>query len=701
MCLYCGSLKSAKSVRRFLATTDKDARVTDEFAEKASVLKVVDLDAVDELMKPNSGTLGFLPRAAIEDHLQKEWVLGAKTPDGRLVGYLMYAANRDRLRIAHLCVSETHRGQGIARMLLGALKASATTQKIITLRCRNDFPANEMWRKLGFVPIAESPGRSKEGHLLTLWRLPLARLDQLELFRANLSDDVLDAVINSQIFFDFDRPDCAVTQPSKALVSDLFVDSVSLWYTDELLSEIGRNPCASDREEARTRLSQFSEVRHDPLLVESFAAKLSKMFPGHSTNQQSDIMPLAKTAASEIDIFVTRDRQLLNKAAQIDEAVNVRVLSPTGLIIELRELSEKQPHKPDYVSGLGLSWRRLTPGELMTFPFDRFLDQGERLGELETKVNTVLSDTPATEIEVLWSRDEPVAMLGLVVEPSRTLTVSLCRVAKAFRTSPLGSFPILDAINRAVAKGFEVLTVEESAISLEQSPNLSEMGFTRCTGGFIRFCFTRFQERESVLAEIRRLAPDCAVNYENMSGLDLERSCSPLISDAAQNYFLIPIKPGFARNLVDRHLSSSDMFGGDPDVLLRWRNVYYRASTRHKMLTAPGRILWYVSGSSGEIAAVSHLENVVLETPKELFRKFKRYGTFEWRNLYDLCGGDISKNVMALLFSHTFPLRRRVPLDEVREVFGQDDVGLTLQSPSKIEPGTFLKLFSLGFPELT
>ena len=352
--------------------------MTEEFAAKISVLTIADLDAVDELMKRFSSTLGFLPRAALEDYLQKASVLGAKDRDGRLVGYLMYAANRDRFRIAHLCVSEASRGQGVARRLLEALKSSASTQKIITLRCRNDYSADGMWPTLGFVPIGESPGRSKEGYLLTLWRLQLARHDQLELFRANMSDDVLDAVFDAQIFFDFDRPDSEVTQPSKALISDHFVDLVNLWFTDELLSEMRRNPNASEREEARTRLSQFLEVKHDPLLVESFAAKLKQFLPNQNTNQQSDILHLAKTAASEIDIFVTRDRLLLKKAAQINGVVNVRVLSPTGLIIKLRELSETQPYTPDHVSGLGLSWRRLAPEELLTFPFDRFLNPEER-----------------------------------------------------------------------------------------------------------------------------------------------------------------------------------------------------------------------------------------------------------------------------------------------------------------------------------
>ena len=668
-------------------------------ATTISVLTIADLDAVDELMKRYGSTLGFLPRAALKDYLQKEGVLGAKAQDGRLVGYLMYAANRDRIRITQLCVSEALRGRGVARQLLEALKASAGTQKVITLRCRNDFLAHGMWPILGFVPIGESPGRSKEGHLLTLWRLQLARHDQLELFRANMSDDVLDAVIDAQIFFDFDRPDSAVTRPSKALISDLFVDSVNLWFTDELLSEINRSSNASERKEERTRARQFFEVKHHPVLVDSLVVKLKQILPSRKANQLSDIMHLAKTAASEIDIFVTRDRVLLNKTSQIDEAVNVRVLSPTGLVVKLRELSETQPYEPDYVSGPGLSWRRLTSEELLSFPFDRFLQHGERPRELQTKVDSLLSDTSMAEVEVLWSSSEPIAFRGLAYDSPSSLTVALCRVTSSVRSSAIKLFPMSDVINKAVAKGLDMVKVEDTAVPLDLLPAVSKMGFTRCGGRFVRFCFPSYLEQEAALAKIGGLMADYVDTYEDMPGLELERSCSPLISDSVQNYFLISIKPGYARNLVDRRLSSSDMFGGDPDVLLRWSNVYYRVATHHKMLSAPGRILWYVSGDSKEIAAVSHLDEVVLDRPKDLFRRFRRYGTFEWRDLYETCGGDMSRKVMALLFSHTFPLRRRIPLDEIWKVFEEDGVARTLQSPRKIQHGTFRKLFRLGYPE--
>ena len=673
--------------------------MTSEPVTTISVMTIADLDAVDELMKRNAATVGFLPLAALEDYLGKGGVLGAKTQDGGLVGYLMYAANRERFRIAQLCVSEEGRGKGVARNLLEALRASSTTQKVITLRCRNDFPAHRMWPKLGFVPISESPGRSREGHPLTFWRLQLALHDQLELFQANMSDDVLDAVIDAQVFFDFDRPDSNFTQPSKALVSDLFVDSVNLWFTDELLSEINRSDSPSKREASRSRAGQFIEVKHHPQLVENFETRLKDILPSRTENQRSDIRHLAKAASSELDIFVTRDRLLLNRSARIHAAVGVRVVSPTGLILMLRELSETQPYVPDRVSGLGLSWRRLTSGEILSFPFDRFLRQGERLGDLRSKVDSLVSDNLGSEVEVLWHDNEPVAVRGITYGSPSVLTVRLCRVAGSVHSSSMRLFPIADAISRAVMRNRELVELEESVVPLDLLPAVSEIGFMPWGAGFIRFCFTGYQGRDAVLSKIAELVPGCVDIYRDMLGVDMERSCSPLLSDTVQNCFLIPIRPIFARDLIDRHLSSIDMFGGDPAVLLRWSKVYYRAATHYKMLQAPGRILWYVSGDSREIVAISHLDEVVLDRPKELFRRFRRYGAFEWRDLYDTCGGDVSSTVMALLFSHTFSLRRRVPLDEIWNVFDEDGVGHSLQSPRKIDPSTFRKLLKLGYPE--
>ena len=621
-----------------------------------SKLKISDAKAVDELMKRHTRTVGFLPLAAIEDHLVRECVLGAKTQNGQLVGYLLYGEYRDRFRITQLCISEKFRKQGIARCLVETLKASATTQKVIRLSCRNDFPAHKLWPKLGFVPIDEKCGRSKEGHLLTVWRLVLASDDQLALFRANLSDEILDVIIDAQIFFDFDEPDSDKTQPSKALLSDFFVDSINLWFTDELLSEIGRNTSDEERGQARARTKQFLEIRHDPLLVDDFTESLRQILPSGKLSQQSDINHLAKAASSEVNVFVTRDRALLKKASQIDDLLSLKVLSPTELIMQLRELSEDYPRTPDRVSGLALEWRRLTSEEFLSFPLTGFLNRGEKLGQFREKVEAFLVDQTRHELEVLWLGNEPIALRVLTYSTKGQLIVTLGRMSNVHGHSLLGRFLISDVIYKALRQNIDMVTINASGLPAGLMQYLTETGFTKHNGRFVRFCFPQDLDRNGAVSKIARLLPEAAHNYRGMSDIELERCCSPLSIAAEQNHFLIPIRQGYALNLFDRRRSANDMFGGNPDVLLRWSNVYYRKLTFHKMLRGPGRILWYVSGGAKEIVAVSHLDEITTDTPKELLRRFEKYGTLGWRDLYKMCGGDIEMNLMALQFSPSMEL---------------------------------------------
>ena len=667
-------------------------------AIEISQLQAVDINAVDSLMKQNSGTIGFLPRAVLEKYVDEQTVLGAKAENGQLVGYLLYASNQDRFRIVQLCVAERFRGLGVAKRLLEALRSTATTQKVIRLHCRNDFPAHQMWPRLGFVPESEKPGRSKERYPLTRWRLVMATDDQLALFRANISEDILDAVIDAQVFFDFTESDNEDTLPSKALLSDLFIDSINIWITDELLTDISRNTNASERSDARIRASQFFEIRHDPIAAESLATSLKQILPSGTPNQVSDINHLAKAGASDVDIFVTRDGLLQRRAQDIAQLTGLQILSPAGLILRLRELSDTQAAMPDHVAGLGLVWRTMKADELSGFPLRQFLQSEERLGHLRSRIEGTLAD-PASELEVLWSGREPVALRILNRATPRTLTLSLGRVASSDKRSLFGRFIVADVIHRSVQEDLAMVKLGVSALSYEFTQGLSEMGFTECSDDYVRFCLTQCTSRDEALAEISLLSPESLAVYENMNALEIEGHCSPMVSEPNQDHYLIPIRPGYALNLFDRQQSGRDLFGGNQQLLLRWDNVYYRTSHSPRLLQVPGRILWYVSGQSREIVAVSRLDEVIVDTPKELFKRFKRYGTLEWADLYAMSKRDISTNLMALRFSHTFPLRRRVPLHEIRTTFAQDDVKGFLQGPRKIPQSTFRKLFQLGFPE--
>ena len=195
---------------------------------ETSRLSTSDYPSVDGLMKENARWVGFLPKQALLHSLEEGRVFGAKSQVGELAGYLLFLQNARRFRITHLCVATNFRRQGIARRLVEYLKTTATSQKVIQLNCRRDFPAHEMWPSLGFVPTGEKRGRSSAGHLLNCWCLTLAKDDRLSLFQAKVSDEALDVVIDSQVFFDMDEDNGVGSNVSKALLADFLLESLKL-----------------------------------------------------------------------------------------------------------------------------------------------------------------------------------------------------------------------------------------------------------------------------------------------------------------------------------------------------------------------------------------------------------------------------------------------------------------------------------------
>ena len=666
-------------------------------------LTPTDLHAVDDLMKRYRQTLGFLPKGALEYYLKKErgGVLGAKTNVGQLVGYLLYAANRNYFRITHLCVLEEYRGQGIAKRLVNNLKKSATTQRSIKLNCRRDFPADALWPKLGFVPLDEKPSRSGGEYLLTSWQLTLAVGDQLKwaLFQAQASSEVLDVIIDAHIFFDFDEPALDKTIPSKAMLSDFLVDSLDLWITDELLNEIHRQQNPEKRKKSRDRARSFSIVESDPNLFENFEKRLKALFPGQKPSQASDVRQLAKAAASNVKTFVTKDRAIWKHKKKIFDITQLEIVNPAELIVRLHELSERQSYAPDRITGFNLRWERLTSDDLANFPFEDLLNS-ERKGKFREKLESVIVKPDHYECELLWSDNKVIALRVLKSDSDKILTLPLVRVANSADQVLFGRFLIADTVSKAVEKNLYMVNFEDSALTPGSLiSELLDMGFIECNNNFVRFCFSRCVNRKKVLSMISKLCPETESAYLGMSDLELQQRCSPLVLDSTnQNYFLIPIIPGYAVELIDRHQAAQELFGGDPSVLLRWDNVYYRSKNRHKMLVAPGRILWYVSQKRKEIVAVSHLDDVVIDTAKELFRKFKKFGILQWDDLYTMCGGDPSKELMVLKFSNTFPFQKPVSLEDVRTVFAKNDARPSLQGPSKIPSEIFYELFQKGYP---
>ena len=519
----------------------------------------------------------------------------------------------------------------------------------------------------------------------------------MELFQAKTSSEALDIIIDANIFFDFDEPDIDKTIPSKALLSDFLVGSLELWITDELLNEINRQDDLEKRKKSQNRAQNFLRIESAPDLFEGFRKRLEEILPSNKPSQRSDIRQLAKAAASNVKTFVTTDGDLLKKSKSICDITGLDVVNPTKLIIQLHELSQGQSYAPDRIAGFNLRWDRLTSSDLTNFPFGSLLSD-ERRGKFKEKLQSLIARPNRYKCEFLRSEDDVVALRVLTNSSNQMIVSPLARVALSVNSSLFGRFLIADTLSKSVEKNLNMVKFENSDLTPSLIRELLEMGFMECNNGFVRFCFTCCLSREEVLSIISKLCPEVESVYQGMSDLELEQRCSPLVLDSTdQCYFLIPIIPGYATGLIDRHQSSQELFGGDPNVLLRWDNVYYRKVSHHNMLKAPGRILWYASRNKKQIIAVSSLDEVTIDMTKELFRKFRRFGVLEWRDLYEMCGRDPSKELMALKFSHTFLFRKPVSLDDIRIIYEKNNAGLSLQGPSRVPPEIFHELFQKGY----
>lgn len=189
------------------------------------------------------------------------------------------------------------------------------------------------------------------------------------------------------------------------------------------------------------------------------------------------------------------------------------------------------------------------------------------------------------------------------------------------------------------------------------------------------------------------------------TAVDIERLLWPAkIVDAAIPTFLVPIQPVWAQELFDTKLSDQTLFGALKRLTLNREGVYYRAS-RPAVLSAPGRILWYVSRAkagtiqgTSAIRACSRLEEVVVGKPKELFRQFRRLGIYEWKHVMKVVEGSEDQYLMAVRFSDTELFPTPISLEELRASYKTLGKGLMLQSPSRLAPPPelFAQLYRLG-----
>ena len=662
-----------------------------------------EVDAVDRLMKANNATLGFLPREALRDYLGKGWVLGAKRGDGSLAAYLLFANRTRDVRVAHLCVARVFRGKGLASQLMERLATVSRSRGLLSLElhCRRDFDANAVWERLGFIPWGEKPGRASSGTTLTLWRRELVQSDQMKLAFDGPGHGEIDVVMDAQVLFDLEAPaDDETAVPSKALLSDFLAGEVNLQITDEMLVEIDRDGVDERRNRSRQEALGFQQVTYDDQSFRQIRAALETVLPTASDRDLSDIRQLAKAAASNATYFATRDGKLLGRREVINELTGLQVQSPARIIVEINDrIAGIQG--ADRISGPDVEWRGLSASELRSFESPMFLNERERKHYFERKLNVHLSRPQSSICEVLRFSGATVAIRALSIDEGKVLNVHLGRVTHQAHDRLVEPYFVMALVLKAAQTKTEVIVIEGDEVSDGLAPHYRDFGFVEHGGSLVRFCIPAVLHRDEVLYRMESLRPGSSAVFSGMDPGELERRCSPLcLADLEQSFVIIPIRPGYALNIVDFKRSAGDLYGGDPNRLLRPDNVYYRSAGTFKTLTPPARILWYVSGD-GLIAGSSHLDCVEVGPAKDIFRKHQKRGTLDRKAVVQIANGDPEGQVMALSFSDTHPFPNRVSLADIRGIYSElgDGTRFAPMSIRTVSADIFHELFKRGHGE--
>lgn len=682
------------------------------------------LETVITIGRANAKTVGFMPKGGFLEYAAKRHILVALSAMEQCVGYLMYRVVSQKAVIVHLCVNKQWRGQHIAKKLISDLINRTKDLYRIELSCRRDYNLDNMWSSFGFVARHNRPGRSKDGKLLTIWQLEHGHPNLLTMLTEQEIGSKLCAVIDTNIFYDLiDDNINRQVEESKSLLADWLQTEVELCLTDEIDNEINLYDDISRQQKLREFATTFQNLTCKQEDFEIVCQALKKYFPEQMTARvASDFRYLARAIAANAQFFITRALEILDKEESIYEEFKTSILHPSDFIIRLDELRRETEYQPVRLAGT-LIEKRLVQARQHNLLTEAFLSNttGKIKGDFQQRLRNFLTDPKRFECFGVWDeKEEPLALIIYDRQEAHELKIPMLRVKINSPISPtILRHLILLSIKTSAQENRQFTRITEHHLEGVDIRAITQDNFVEIEGGWLRANFAIIKNTSELAIYLTNLVNGLGQEYnfcrqiaEILSRSDtvqdthlianIERTLYPAkITEAGIPNFIVPIRPEWAENLFDEELAKQNIFGARKELALRREVVYYRSVKNSGGLKAPGRILWYVSqGSKARhycqvqaIRACSRLEEVVVDTPKSLFRQFRRLGVYAFEDVLKTANNNQQSKVMAIKFSDTEIFNKPIFFEKIKEVLEKN---ITLQSPYKITEEQFYKLYNEG-----
>lgn len=662
------------------------------------------LAAVIALGRENKRTLGMLADEAFIDYAIYPNILIAIDSAGVVLGYLLYRVLKSRkATIVHLCVASHARRKGCGVALIEHLKSITKHLRGIGLRCRRDLPGYDFWPRVDFAALRDTPGRSKEATPLTTFWFDHGHRDLL----VPDASEALDVVIDTNVFIDLVN---GRDTDSLGLQADWLQDSIRLCITPELFNDINQNPDETERHDHRIAAQSFAQLNAPSAELDKADRILSPLFTGPLSRQdESDLRHLIRAVAAGADVFVTRDEALLDLSDNVYNACGLSIVRPAGLIGRIDQLQGEHDYQRSQVAGTNRIFEQRidSVGDALIAAIRH---NDETAWQLRADINRLLADPQKVSCHAFTDNADEVLAFYAVESDDRFNRVLFFRICSHRFKGTLARSILTALANRAANDGKAGLLVRGPQLTADLEAACSDLGFLRLQQGWLKVVLTGIHPPKILSERIASLGLiDPAVEQlqkrlldpvDSVAAAELEHIVWPAkIADVDMPCFIVPIRAEFAQHLFEERLARQTLFGADTDLALNPESVYYR-SARPGILECPGRILWYVS-SKGKfdgkmhIRACSRITDVLLGKPKDLFKRFRRLGVYEWQDVFATAKGNLDADIMAIRF-HDTELLNPVPWATFQGILKSHEIHTQLESPARIPGPVFNAIYTLA-----
>lgn len=664
------------------------------------------LSAVVALGDQNARFLGIYPASCYQRDAAAGRILVAVDQSQSLCGYLLFRIARGRAVIQHCCVAEEWRGQGVGAALVEAIKDRTSELFGIELHCAREFSrATAFWKASGFVPVAEKPGRGSSQRPLTRFVYDHRNSD---LFTSHLDEvrgDRLLIVVDTNIAYDWDDPTRETAPPSLALRADWLADELDLRITDQAFVDADNHPCPSGRRRRKDFLRGLGKVNEDRVVALDVYGRLEALMPQSGDSSFAvDLRHIASAIAANADAFVTNDRQVLAHAELIYRELGFLICDPARLIGRIAEGTRADRYEPIRLGGSAVTRRRLLAKQVDDVA-RLFLDHGagEKLHSLQKVLQNAIAETNASAADVVeWPTGHPVGVIVTTLVES-ALRVCAVRFRSSAVTAVLERHAVDLFVKMAIAANASSVMITDAFVSRGLGNALRERGFVHVERCWHRQVLQGLHDRASLRAESGAVAKVTAnARLQELSDWEMERQLWPLkLLGASIPSYIVPIQPRWAAHLFDEDLASQTLRGGDPLLMLNTENIYYRAA-QPKILSAPGRVLWYVSADarSGVVAGVracSVLLEIAIAPAKQLYSRYRRLGVYEWRDIQRAAGDNPHGDLMGVRFGPTECFKQPVGRDTIKEILSGENLRMPpLSTAYELSTRAFEEIYKRG-----